>query len=313
MANILITGAAGFVGRHLSAQLHTDGLTVFGMDLRPSTSAGMFRRFFQADLGDIHLMENILAESRPAVVFHLAGALKSPDPLEFFKSNCLGTVSLLEAIRKAAIQPTVIIASSSAVYGSGAGLRPIGENSRLRPMTPYAISKAVQEALALHYHTAYRLPVLVTRTFNLLGPGLSADLACSAFARQIALAEAGKGPAEVVSGALGAQRDFVDVRDAARAYSLLAQRGSAGRCYNVCSGQATSIQECLELLLEMTRVNFNLVQDPERLQNNDIPVQRGDPVRLQRATGWQAEIPIRQSLQDLLNEWRERIRLGLET
>jgi GDP-4-dehydro-6-deoxy-D-mannose reductase len=216
---------------------------------------------------------------------------------------------MLDAVIESGLTPVVLIASSSAVYGSGLGRRPITEKFKPRPATHYGVSKLAQELAALHYFTSFDLPVLRVRTFNLLGPGLSPLLACSAFARQIAQAETNGKPSTIMTGNLSARRDFVDVRDAVRAYVSLAEKGEGGQAYNVASGQAVAIRKCLDFLREQARVTVDAQVDPARLQTDDIPVQAGSIKRLQVTTGWEPEISTEQSLLDTLDDWRRKLKM----
>ena len=205
----------------------------------------------------------------------------------------------------------MVVASSSAVYGSGFAGRSISEKFKPRPLTHYAVSKLAQEIAALRYFDAFQLPVVVVRMFNLLGPGQPADLACSAFARQIALGEL-NGQTEIVTGNLDARRDFVDVRDAVRAFGLVAKKGKAGQVYNVCSGRAVAIRKCLDKMISMSPHQFKVRIDAERVQKNDVPVQIGSSHKLNQVTGWRPQISLKQSLSDLLNDWRQRVKSELE-
>ena len=208
-------------------------------------------------------------------------------------------------------RPKVVLASSSAVYGLAKSAQPITERSPLRPVTEYAVSKVAQETAALRYHYAFGLDVVIVRMFNLLGPGQSPDLACSAFARQIALAEISE-ENEIVTGNLTAKRDLMDVRDAARAVVLLAEKGNAGQTYNVCSGNAVSIRECLSEMMLRSRKQLSARVDPARVQKNDVPVQVGSFQKLHKAADWSPRIPLNESLADLLNDWRERVKVELK-
>jgi GDP-4-dehydro-6-deoxy-D-mannose reductase len=145
------------------------------------------------------------------------------------------------------------------------------------------------------------------RTFNLIGPGQPPNLACSSFARQIALAEHQDKIGVIKTGDLSAQRDFVDIRDAVRAYELVSTHGIAGEAYNVCSGKGASIQHCLDLLLGMSIKPLRVELDTMKLQNNDIPRQTGSLKLIKKTTGWQPQISLKNSLSDLLNDWRERL------
>lgn len=304
MKSALITGISGFVGRHLREELLREGWRVFGFDLRPAGE-----NVFVGDLSDRAALTRAAADCQPDAVFHLAGMIKSQDPQAYYESNLFGTLNLLDALMQMEKRPKVILASSSAVYGLTKSPRPITERSPLRPVTEYAVSKAAQEAASLRYHYAFGLDVVVARMFNLLGPGQSPDLACSAFARQIALAEVSD-QNEIVTGNLDAKRDFVDVRDAARAFALLAEKSKAGQSYNICSGKAVTIQRCLSKMMSKSKKQLSARVDPARAQKNDIPMQVGSFEKLKKATGWNPRIALNQSLSDLLDDWRKRTRRG---
>jgi GDP-4-dehydro-6-deoxy-D-mannose reductase len=300
---VLITGISGFVGRYLQDQHLHENRQVFGFDIRPSGE-----NVFVGNLSDRVTLTRVMLDCQPDAVFHLAGIIKSPDPQAYYTSNLFGTLNLLDAVMQMEKRPKVVLASSSAVYGLTMGARPITEHAPLRPVTEYAVSKASQETAALRYHYAFGLDVVIARMFNLLGPGQSPDLACSAFARQIALAEISD-QTELVTGSLDARRDFVDVRDAARAFALLAEKGQAGQIYNICSGRAVAIQQCLRKMMSQSQKQLSVRIDAARVQKNDVPVQVGSFQKLHKVTGWNPRIPLKESLTDLLDDWRERIKL----
>jgi len=302
MKRTLITGISGFVGKHLREELLREGWDVFGFDIR---AAG--ENVFVGDLSDRALLSQVMLDCQPDAVFHLAGVIKSQDPQTYYTSNLFGTLNLLDAVMQMERRPKIILASSSAVYGLTKSARPITERSLLRPVTEYAVSKMAQETAALRYHYAFGLDVVIVRMFNLLGPGQSPDLACSAFARQIALAEVTE-QTEIVTGNLDAKRDFVDVRDVVRAFALLAEKGEAGQTYNVCSERAVAIQGCLQEMMSQSQKQLSARVDAARVQKNDIPVQVGSFQKLHKVTGWNPRIPLKESLADLLNDWRERVK-----
>ncbi len=303
MKRALITGISGFVGKHLREELLRAGWQVFGFDIRPAGE-----NVFVGDLSDRAALTRAVADCQPDVVFHLAGVIKSSDPQAYYTSNLFGALNLLDVVLQMEKRPKVVLASSSAVYGLTKSTRPVTERSPLRPITEYAVSKVVQETAALRYHYAFGLDVVIVRMFNLLGPGQSPDLACSAFARQIVLAEISE-QNEIITGNLDAKRDFVDVRDAARAFAMLAEKGEAGQIYNVCSGNAVTIQGCLSEMMLRSKKQLSARVDPARVQKNDVPVQVGSFQKLNKVTGWNPHIPLNESLADLLNDWRERVKV----
>jgi len=306
MTRVLITGISGFIGGHLREHLSDGGLQVYGYDLQP-----FGEKVFVGDILDEMTLFHALEESSPDVVIHLAGVIKSNNSEMYYRSNLFGTLHLLDAIIRTEKRPRVIIASSSAVYGLIKDPHPITERSNLHPMTEYGISKVAQEMAALRYHYTSGLPVTIVRMFNLLGPGQSPNLACSAFAYQIARAEQ-NAQTEIVTGNLDAKRDFVDVRDAVHAFKLIAEKGGAGQAYNVCSGRAVTIQSCLDVMMSLAHKRVSVRMDMSRVQQDDVPVQVGSFQKLYKSTGWHPEISLKQSLSDLLDDWRERVKVELK-
>jgi GDP-4-dehydro-6-deoxy-D-mannose reductase len=303
----LITGASGFVGIHLINHLLDLGWDVSSYDQRAPAKKGI--PYFIGDLSRGEGLLDAVNEFRPDFIFHLAGVLKSESPETFYNVHVLGMLALFEAIIKSELSPSVVVVSSSAVYGAIGGTTPLSEDFALQPITHYATSKLAQEMVALRYCRSSKLRIMCMRTFNLLGPGLSPDMAPSAFAEQIARAEKAGAPAKIFTGDLSAQRDYVDVRDAVRAYTLIAEHGKTGQIYNVCSGRAISMSEILQILLDQAQVQIEAALDSARVQKQDVPVQIGSAEKIQQLTGWNAEINIRKSLTDLLNDWREKINL----
>lgn len=304
----LITGAAGFCGQHLARLLLKHGYAVVGFDVRLSHVPGVENII--GDLHDADFVQQMLEATQPTHVFHLAAATSSTDRLEdFLNINVHGTQTLLKALYNNNQRPVILIAGSSAAYGRVAPNElPIVESQPFRPSTAYAVSKIAQELVGYQHYAAYGARVLSTRTFNLTGPGESMHFVTSAFARQIAEIEARKREPVLYVGNLNAVRDFTDVRDAMRAYLLLAEQGLPGEVYNVCSGKGTCVREILQLLLELsTRGDIQIQIDPLRLQTADVPIQIGSAEKLNALTGWTPTLTRRETLNDVLNSWRCRI------
>jgi GDP-4-dehydro-6-deoxy-D-mannose reductase len=204
----------------------------------------------------------------------------------------------------------VLAVSSADVYGIvHEEDLPIDEDAPLRPVTPYAASKVAADYLALQAWLGSGLPVLRARAFNHLGPGQMPRFVAPALADRIARNELDGGTV-VPIGNLSARRDFTDVRDVVRAYRLLIERGESGEAYNVCSGRAVSVQQLAEALLTMARQPMELKPDPALERPVDVPVLLGDHTRLRTATGWEPEIPLDQTLADLLDDMRVRVSSG---
>lgn len=295
----LVTGAAGFVGPHLSRALEACGDEVVGLD----QSNG-------PDLLDGDRWVETFQHHTPDVVFHLAGwsdvSGSWQHPSRTFQINAVGTLSVLEAARQAKVSRVVLI-SSADVYGPVSPERqPITEIHPPQPRSPYGVSKQAAEALGLQYHRAHGLDVVIVRPFNHLGPGQGPQFAAPAFALQIAAAEA-DGGGEIAHGDLSAKRDLTDVRDVVRAYRMLALSGEPGEIYNVCSGTAVAMADVLDMLVAQATVAIRRVLDPARLRPVELPVLQGSHAKLTEATGWEPEIPLARTLADVLADARSRV------
>lgn len=308
----LITGATGFVGRHLVAWLQqdTDWEIVALGTRRVEVAPGLTS--IACDLTDRAAVEAVLARYRPDYVFHLAARTSVPEafaaPEATLINNAVSQITLFEAIRALGLNPVILVASSSEVYGAApVDDMPLDEEQPFRPMNPYAVSKVVQDLLGLQYHLSHRMQVVRVRPFNHIGPGQSDRFVVASLARQIAEAELGLGEPVVWVGNLDAQRDFLDVRDVVRAYRLVAQPEFAGEVFNVASGVPRSIREVLEGLVALARCRVEVRQDPARMRPSDIPVIFGSAAKLRLSTGWESRIPFERSLADTLDDWRARV------
>ncbi|NLE75192.1 MAG: GDP-mannose 4,6-dehydratase, partial [Chloroflexi bacterium] len=315
-ARALITGINGFVGSHLAEHLlaHTDW-QVFGTALgRLDALQGIADRLtlFPAELSQAAVMERILDESQPDYVFHLAAqplpAASKVDPWGTLENNIRLQLNLLEAVASQGLGCRVLVVGSSEEYGAvkPADL-PVNEETPLRPLNAYGLSKITQDYMGLQYYLSHGIPVLRVRPFNHFGPRQRAGFVAADFAQQIAAAEAGQQEPRVSVGNLDVSRDFSDVRDVVRAYRLLMVSGQPGEVYNVGSGQAYSIQELLDTLLSLSPQPIQVWQDPARVRPADVPSVRCDASKLKRDTGWEPRIPFAQSLQDVLGYWRAQV------
>lgn len=307
----LVTGATGFVGGHLLPRLATQRARVFGL-ARPGSAAVRGCEMVEADLLDAEAVERVVATVKPERIVHLAAQSSAKDswadPAATLKTNVLGLLHLLEGVRRAELAPRVLVVGSAEEYGAVAEAgQPIPEDAPLRPLSPYAASKVAQGYLALQYALSHGLQVVRTRTFNHTGPGRGAGFAEGSFARQIAEILAGRREPRIVVGNLDAVRDFSDVRDVVRAYTLLVEKGAAGEVYNVASGCGVRIGYVLERLVALSGVKVEIREERALLRPADIPYLVGDFGRL-RALGWAPEIGLDRSLTDLLAYWQERTR-----
>lgn len=313
---VLVTGAAGFAGSHLLELLAKDPGELFAWRRTRAGPPPIQSRATWAavDLLDRDAVGRAIEELRPAVVYHCAGAPHVgrawSSSASTLKTNALCTHNLLEALRRTRVSATVLIPSSALVYRPSDV--PLKEDDPLVPAGPYGVSKLAQEMLGWRA-AADGLDVRIARPFNHIGPRQSPEFAASGFARRIADIERGNGQdREIAVGNLDAHREAIDVRDATRAYKVIVERGRTGRPYNVCSGRTMAIRELLERLLSRARVPITVRVDAGRLRPNDIPLLAGDPSRARDELGWQAEIPLDRTLDDLLDYWRQQAPFGHE-
>jgi GDP-4-dehydro-6-deoxy-D-mannose reductase len=302
----LVTGGRGFVGTHLVAHLAEVGDDVTVVD---HADGGV-------DICDPDATRAAFLAARPEVVYHLAGfadvGASWADPGAALRLNAFGTLNVLEACRSAQVGRVVCVASAD-VYGMVTEAElPLDEDAEIRPVSPYAASKVAADALAQQAHLGHGLGVIRVRPFNHIGPGQSEHFVAPALAGRIARAER-DGDDAVAVGNLTPRRDLTDVRDVVRAYRLLAEHGEAGAVYNICTGRDVAIQELADELLRMAERPLRLDPDPDLLRPVDLPVLRGDPGRLRAATGWEPRIPLEQTLRDLLDDLRARVRDEVRT
>jgi len=293
----LVTGAHGFVGRHLHAHLAERGEDVVAVDR-------------ESDVTDSSGVRELLEQCTPDVIYHLAALTyvgdSWKDPVEFTRVNVLGTKNVLDAAHAVVPDATVILVSSADVYGVvGEGDLPLTETFRVAPANPYASSKVEAERVA---HDAFRhwgQRVIVARPFNHIGPGQSLNFVVPAIAKRLLDAVA-TGAHSIAVGELSTRRDFSDVRDVVRAYRLLDQYGVAGEIYNVASGHDVGLDEIAARLVELIAPSMTLVTETSLLRPVDLPVSRGSFEKLHEVSGWEPTIALETSLLDVVADMRQR-------
>ena len=295
----LVTGSRGFVGTHLVSHLNACADDVIEAD----------RVIGSPPVEDASAISELIAEIKPDVVYHLAGqsdvAASWSDPMGTFLVNANGTLHIVRACIDAGVDRLLSVTSSD-IYGMvGPGELPITEHAPLRPVNPYAASKAAAEMVCIQGFSGHGLGVIRARAFNHLGPGQSERFLAPALAARIARNEL-SGNAAVPVGNLSARRDFTDVRDVVKAYRLLAREGEPGEAYNVCSGRDVAVSEIAQTLLDLAKIPMTLEQDDRLFRPVDLPVQRGDNAKLRAATGWTPEIALADTLADTLEDARSR-------
>ena len=310
----LITGINGFVGRHLTTFLQRERPQhhLFGSAIESGLPPGV--NGWELDLCEAESTRKLIQAVKPGVIFHLAAQTFVPrsfeNPWETLQNNILAQLNVLEACLSVGIKPRIIVISSGEIYGAVAPDElPISENAALRPNSPYSVSKVTQDLLAYQYCISHGLPILRARPFNHFGPGQSKRFMTPDFAMQVARMEKGAEPILQV-GNLETRRDFTDVRDIVRAYVALAEQGEAGAAYNIASGVSHSAGDVVAVLEELTPIRFRVAVQQERLRPSDSPDIIGDASRLRAATGWQPQIPFRQTLKDILENCRQELALN---
>ncbi len=316
---MLITGITGFVGSHMAEFALAQGAEVFGSSRWRSKTENIDHlrsriTLIESDLRDMSSTRALVERANPDYIIHLAAqsfvGASWQSPAETLSTNITSQLNLLEAIRGLRLTPRFLTVGSSEEYGLvHEDELPIRETNPLRPLSPYAVSKVTQDLLGYQYFRSYGLPILRARAFNHEGPRRGDVFVTSSFAKQVAEIEAGLTEPAVRVGDLKPRRDYSDVRDIVRGYWLLLERGEPGEVYNLCSGRTWSIQQVLDFLLAQSTVKgIAVAVDPLRLRPSDVMVLEGDPSKVEKATGWRAEIPFERTLTELLDYWRERVR-----
>lgn len=316
----LVTGAGGFVGRHLCDYLleNTDW-ELFGTVYPQLAGIDLQRAHLRleiVDLRDSDIVQALVRQFQPDYVFHLAAQssvqASFSGPWHTLENNIRAQFNVLEALHQAGCEARVVVVGSNEEYGAPRPDElPQTENSPLRPTNPYAVSKVTQDFMGLQYYLSFGLPVVRTRPFNHTGPGQSARFVVPAFASQIAAIEAGKRMPVMRVGNLMAARDFSDVRDIVRGYYLAATMGEPGEVYNLASGKPRVVRDLLDILLSHVDLKIQIEKDPDRYRPVDVPVVYGNSDKFRQRTGWAPQIAFEQTLQDVLTYWRQQVAQGL--
>ncbi|NOK05459.1 MULTISPECIES: GDP-mannose 4,6-dehydratase [Myxococcus] len=298
---ILVTGADGFVGRHLCALLRAAGDDV--VEAHGPRGEGINSNALHFDVANEASVKAAVAETKPEGIIHLAGfssvAKSHHNPSRVFAVNTMGVVHLLTAVRESVPKARVVLVGSGEVYG------PVPEGTRATedtpavPLSPYAASKSAAELAAVQFHRSYGLEVVMARPFNHLGAGQDPTFVVPSFAAQIRAIGLGTVDPVLRTGNLDAVRDFSHVRDVVEAYRLLLDKGEPGQAYNIGSGEGRTIRSLLEEMLSLAGINARIELDPARLRPSDIPSLVGAPDKL-KALGWAPKLTVADALRDVL-------------
>lgn len=317
MKKALITGITGFAGSFLAESLIATGeYEVLGTNLSDNSLRNIESikdklNIKKIDLQDFDSVKNYINEEKPDVVFHLAALASAADsfkkPSEYINNNIDAQINLLEAIRAANITPRILIVSSAEVYGDvSVSDLPIDEETPIRPVNPYAVSKVAQDFLGLQYFLSYKLPIIRVRPFNHIGPRQAPSFVVASFAKKIVDIEKGKTEPVLLVGNLNAKRDFTDVRDMANAYIEIIEKGEPGEVYNIGSGRSTQISDILEKMMSFSDKKIQVEPDENLFRPIDVPELVCDNSKLKNVTNWEPVIPLDQTLKETLEYWRSQ-------
>lgn len=317
--NVLITGITGLTGSYLAEYL------INGIPEAKVTGTYRWRSRMDnvehirkniilknCDIRDGVSVRTLIKEVMPDVIFHMASQSSVftswHAPKETLITNILGEINFFEAMREYVPQCKILIPCSSEEYGNiPKDELPAVEESHLRPLSPYAVSKVIQDMTAYQYYQSYKFNIFRARSFNHTGPRRESNFVESNFAHQIALIEKGTQEPVILVGNLEAKRDYTDVRDMVRAYLLMVQKCPPGEVLNICSGRVVAIKEILDILLSLSKVKVEIKEDPQRMRPCDAPAIYGSNKKFTDLTGWKPEIPLEQTLEDILNYWRNKV------
>jgi GDP-4-dehydro-6-deoxy-D-mannose reductase len=313
----LITGITGFAGSHLADYcLERGDVELYGIIRWRSRTENIDHienriNIVECDLRDASSTRDVIEQVKPEFIFHLAAQSYVPTswnaPTESLTTNVLGELNIFEAVRKIGLKCRIQLAGSSEEYGMvNPDEVPITEDNPLRPLSPYGVSKVAQDLLGYQYFMSYKMDIIRTRGFNHTGPRRPPVFVCADFAKQIVDIEKGLRPPVIYVGNLDAKRDFTDVRDMVRAYFLALEKGKSGQVYNICSEKCYSMREILDMLLAKSSSKIEVKLDKSRLRPSDVPLLLGSCKRFREDTGWKPVIPFDQTLQEILDFWRDR-------
>lgn len=308
--NVLIIGITGLAGRHMYNLLaRNKTYDIFGTYHKEIKNAVDFIgvKLFRCEINDINSIESIIKQCKPEWVFHFGAFVtvhnSFNNPLPIFQTNIMGTVNLLESIRRINPDCRILITGSAEEYGKvPQNMMPIKETYCLNPVSPYGLSKKIQEEIGLMYHKIYGLKIIFSRTFHYSGPYQPLGFVFPDFAKQIVDIKNGK-QNFIKVGNLDAKRDFTDIRDVVCAYFALMEKGKIGEIYNVCSGRSIPIKNVFDKMISYSGRQIDVIVDETKLRPSDIPDFIGDNNKLKNDTVWEQQFSIDDTVKDVLDFW----------
>jgi GDP-4-dehydro-6-deoxy-D-mannose reductase len=319
MDRYLITGFSGFVSRHFLEYLEMlkNPVSVLGIDIaQPDFGLDWLCHvecnFVKMDLLDKEALERIILQFQPNYILHLASyssvAFSWRNPVKSFQNNTNIFLNLLEAAHSVNSEIRILSIGSSEEYGNLAGGNAIfREEDALNPISPYAVARVSQELLSKVYAKGYGLDIVMTRSFNHIGPGQMETFVISSFAKRLVeMKKGGVSSPKLITGDISLIRDFVDVRDVVRAYDGLLKRGRKGEIYNICRGVGYSLSDIIEKLTSILDMEVLTETDEGLIRPNDNKVIIGSNEKIKSDIGWVPEVPLQRSLEDIINFWNQR-------
>jgi len=317
--NYLITGFSGFVSKYFVEYLNRiqEKVNILGIDVAEpyfdfEHSDNNDIKFSKVDLLDKNKVRRIILRFQPDFILHLASfssvAFSWMKPVFSFNNNTNIFLNLLEAVKETGIKCRVLSVGSSEEYGivKDEDL-PLSESTKLNPISPYAVARVSQELLSKIYVDGYGLNIVMTRSFNHIGPRQKEVFVVSSFAKQmVEIKKKNRSKGVLPVGNLKIVRDFLDVRDVVKAYYLLFKKGKNGEIYNVCGGKGIVLKEIINCIAGYLKIKVELKVEQSLVRPNDNPVIIGNNKKIRDELGWQPEIPLEKSIADICDYWMSR-------
>ncbi len=316
MKRILITGASGFVGAHLIQELQARGDSdIYGAVYQSTSDVSRLLpedHIISGDLTDSSFAQQLIKTAAPDVIYHLASLSVVADSIEragkVLTDNLLLQYNLLESIRLHASKARVIAVCSANEYGRVKESElPISEETPLRPLNPYAVSKVAQDMLAYQYFLSYGLNIVRLRPFNHTGAGQTTQFVIPALAKQFVDIKLGKQKAVIIVGNTESIRDFTAVQDMVKAYILASEKCVSGEVYNIGSGKGSTVTDIIHTFESITDTKVEISKTNTKSRVSDVPILIADATKFRSTTGWEPTHSLRETLESVYNDYKEKI------
>ena len=312
---VLITGGGGFIGHYMTDFLVNKGYNVLSTYYNPTTNINELNSKAikkECDVRDKKKVYSIIKDFKPEKIFHFAAqsypSVSWEDPWYTIETNVIGTINIFEAVKSIKLKCKILNVCSSAEYGFiDKSKIPIKEDNLLNPLHPYGVSKLAQEKLAYQYFKNFNIDSVSIRLFNTTGPRKINDV-CSDFTKRLIEIEKGiKKDKKLIVGNLEAERAIIDVRDVVKAFDLALDKATMGEIYNLSGQHLYKISNIVKILRRLVNFEFELEQDKKLLRTTDESIIYGDSTKFKDKTNWKQEIPLEETLKDMLDYWRKSL------